>query len=72
MKYTSSTKAAMVVASFCGTILVGGSAQAGEIRGLRAANGGSLTPGERALVNRQQDALSRRIYRERHDGDVRW
>jgi len=111
MKYTSSTKAAMVVASFCGTILVGGSAQAGEIRwrqerqqqriaqgvrsgeltaretarlegrearlngeirGMRAANGGSLTPGERALVNRQQDALSRRIYRERHDGDVRW
>ncbi len=44
----------------------------GEIRAMRAANGGRLTGGERALVNRQQNALSRQIYRDKHNGAVRW
>ena len=43
----------------------------GEIRAIRGANGGGLTAGERTLVNRQQNRLSRHIYREKHDGQRR-
>jgi Ni/Co efflux regulator RcnB len=42
-----------------------------EIGTMRRWNGGALTPGERALVNRQQNALSRGIYRFKHNGAVR-
>jgi len=42
-----------------------------EIRGMRQANGGPLTPGERALAERQQDRLSRGIYRQKHDAQLR-
>ena len=42
-----------------------------EIRGMRQVNGGSLTPREQALVNRQQDRLSRGIYRQKHDAQTR-
>jgi hypothetical protein len=38
-----------------------------EIRGMRQENGGKLSPADRALVNRQQNQLSRRIYRQKHD-----
>ncbi|MFI5167769.1 MAG: hypothetical protein ACHQQS_14215 [Thermoanaerobaculales bacterium] len=111
MKTANSVKTALVAATVAGTLLLGASAQAGEIqwrrcrqqqriaqgvasgqltaretarlegqearlngeiRAMRVANGGWLTPGERALINRQQNVLSRRIYREKHDGDVRW
>jgi hypothetical protein len=40
-----------------------------EVKTERAANGGSLTPAERAQVNRQQNRESRRIYRQKHDGN---
>ena len=39
-----------------------------EVRNDRKANGGSLTPQERQQVNRQQNRLSRNIYRDKHDG----
>ena len=39
-----------------------------EIATMRSGNGGSLTPGERALVQRQQNSISRGIYRQKHDG----
>jgi hypothetical protein len=38
-----------------------------ETRQMRAENGGSLTPAEKAKVNRQQNHLSRKIYRQKHD-----
>jgi hypothetical protein len=38
-----------------------------ETREMRAENGGSLTPAEKAKVNRQQNRLSRKIYRQKHD-----
>ena len=38
-----------------------------EIGAMRSANGGSLTPGERTLVQRQQNSISRGIYRQKHD-----
>ena len=41
-----------------------------EIGGMRQANGGKLTPGQRALVNQQQNKQSRQIYREKHNGKV--
>jgi hypothetical protein len=41
-----------------------------EIAGMRQANGGTLTPGERNLVNRQQNRQSRQIYREKHNARV--
>jgi outer membrane receptor for ferrienterochelin and colicin len=40
----------------------------GEIRDMREDNGGKLTPRDRRVVNRQQNDLSRRIYRQKHDG----
>jgi hypothetical protein len=39
-----------------------------EVRNDRAANGGKLTPQEKAKVNRQQDRESRQIYRDKHNG----
>lgn len=39
-----------------------------EVRNDRAANGGKLTPQERAQVNRQQNRMSRQIYRDKHNG----
>src|SRR5690242_14752329 len=41
-----------------------------EIRTDRAANGGTLTPAERAQVDRQQNRISRDIYRQKHDGQT--
>jgi len=41
-----------------------------EIAGMRQANGGTLTPSERKLVNRQQNRQSRQIYREKHNARV--
>lgn len=39
-----------------------------EVRNDRAANGGKLTPQERAQVNRQQNRLSNQIYAKKHNG----
>jgi len=38
-----------------------------ETRRDRAANGGNLTNNQKARVNRQQNRLSRNIYRDKHD-----
>jgi hypothetical protein len=37
-----------------------------EVRTDRAANGGKLTASEKAQVNRQQNAASRKIYKDKH------
>ncbi len=42
-----------------------------EVARDRAANGGTLTPDEKAKVNRQQNRESKRIYRQKHDAQVR-
>ena len=34
----------------------------------RAANGGTLTPGEKKNINRRQNSASRQIYNEKHNG----
>jgi NADPH:quinone reductase-like Zn-dependent oxidoreductase len=39
-----------------------------EIRHDRKQNGGNLTNKEKAQINRQQNHLSRNIYRTKHDG----
>jgi hypothetical protein len=39
-----------------------------EVRNDRAANGGKLTPQERAQVNRQQNHVSKQIYNQKHNG----
>ena len=39
-----------------------------EVRNDRAANGGRLTPRERAQVNRQQNRVSNQIYNKKHNG----
>lgn len=36
----------------------------------RAANGGTLTPAEKAKITRQQDHLSRDIYQQKHDAQT--
>lgn len=41
-----------------------------EISGMRQANGGHLTAGERGLVNQQQNRQSRQIYNEKHNGST--
>ena len=41
-----------------------------EIRSERAANGGKLTGQEKAQVNRQQNRISRDIYRQKHDAQT--
>jgi hypothetical protein len=35
---------------------------------MRAVNGGTLSPGEKALANRQQNVMSRQIYNKKHNG----
>ena len=42
----------------------------GEIKADRAANGGKLTPAERAKVNRQQNRLSKQIYNDKHNANT--
>lgn len=39
-----------------------------EVRNDRAANGGKLSQKEKAQVNRQQNKMSRQIYRDKHNG----
>lgn len=39
-----------------------------EVRTDRKLNGGHLTKGEKAVVNHQQNKLSRQIYRDKHNG----
>ena len=39
-----------------------------EVRDMRAVNGGTLTPKDRAVVNHQQNRLSRDIDAQKHDG----
>ncbi len=39
-----------------------------EVHNDRAANGGKLTPQERAQVNRQQNRVSNQIYNKKHNG----
>ena len=41
-----------------------------EVSRMRANDGGALTPAEHARVERQQDRLSRNIYRQKHDGQT--
>ena len=38
-----------------------------EERAMRRADGGRLTPGDRAVINRQQNRLSGSIYRLKHN-----
>jgi hypothetical protein len=40
-----------------------------EVRDMREDNGGRLTAKNRRIINRQQNRLSRDIYREKHDGE---
>ena len=42
----------------------------GAERNRRVANGGALNPGQRAQVNREQNANSRQIQRENHNGNT--
>lgn len=42
----------------------------GEIKADRAANGGKLTPAERAKVNHQQNNLSKDIYKDKHNANT--
>jgi hypothetical protein len=41
-----------------------------EERGMREENGGTLTRGDRRLLNHQQNRLSREIYRQKHDAQT--
>jgi hypothetical protein len=38
-----------------------------EVKGMRAANGGTLTAGERQQINGQQNQVSKDIYRLKHN-----
>lgn len=40
----------------------------GEQRAMRATNGGRLSAGQKAVVNQQQNAMSRQIYNKKHNG----
>lgn len=40
-----------------------------ETRDMREDNGGKLTTKDRRIINRQENRLSRDIYREKHDGE---
>ena len=42
-----------------------------EQHNMRAANGGTLTPAEKAKINQQQNKESKRIYRQKHDAQTR-
>ena len=39
-----------------------------EERGMRAQDNGHLTKGDKALINKQQNQESKRIYRDKHNG----
>jgi hypothetical protein len=41
-----------------------------EERDMRRLDGGKLTPQDRRTINRQQNRLSRQIYREKHDAET--
>jgi len=41
-----------------------------EVRDMREDNGGTLTKKDRAIVNHQQNVLSRDIFRQKHDGQT--
>jgi hypothetical protein len=41
-----------------------------QVHNDRVANGGTLTPQERQQVNREQNAASRQVYRENHNGNT--
>ena len=41
-----------------------------ETRDMRALDGGKLTPQDKALVNQQQDKLSKQIYGQKHDAQT--
>ena len=41
-----------------------------EEHGMRAADNGHLTAGDRAVLNHQQNKLSRQIYNKKHNGRV--
>jgi hypothetical protein len=41
-----------------------------ETRDMRALDGGKLTPKDRAVVNQQQDKLSKQIYNQKHDAQT--
>ena len=38
-----------------------------ELAGMRAANGGKLTAGDKAVVNHQQNNASKQIYNKKHN-----
>ena len=42
-----------------------------EEQAMREANGGKLSAGERRVINKQQNRLSRRIHRQKHDANDR-
>lgn len=42
-----------------------------EEHNMRTVDGGKLTPQDRRTIERQQDRLSRGIYRQKHDGQTR-
>jgi hypothetical protein len=42
-----------------------------EVKGMRQANGGKLSRGDKAVVNHQQNGASGNIYNKRHNGKVR-
>ena len=41
-----------------------------ETRDMRKLDGGKLTPGDKKLVNQQQDKLSNQIYEQKHDAQT--
>ena len=41
-----------------------------ETRDMRVLDGGKLTPKDRAVVNQQQDRLSKQIYNQKHDAQT--
>ena len=42
-----------------------------EVKGMREENGGKLSKGDKALVNKQQNQASRNIYNKKHNGNTR-
>jgi len=40
------------------------------VRDMREVNGGKLTGKEKAAVNQQQNKLSKRIYKQKHDSQT--
>src|SRR5271168_4815154 len=41
-----------------------------EVKGMREENGGKLSKGDKALVNKQQNQASRNIYNKKHNGNT--